>query len=63
MLELNLVANTYKNYFIITCKALGLKINEEKNVYGTKIDFLGIKIDFLTIKACLSKDKLLKTKT
>lgn len=63
VLESNLVADTYGNYFVTICRTLDLKINKEKNVYDTKIDFLNIEIDSMAMEAHLPEDKLLKAKT
>ena len=45
------------------CALLGLKINTEKNICGTLVEFLGIEIDSEAMEARLPESKLLRAKT
>ena len=40
-----------------------MKINEKKNIYDTRAEFLGIEIDTIAMEARLPADKLQKAKT
>lgn len=53
----------FKKHFATPRVMLSLKINEEKNVHDTLLEFLGIEIDSLEAEARLPKDKLLRAKT
>lgn len=62
VLESELLAKEYKEFFAALCAMLGLKIKESKNARGTLTDFLGIEIDTLAMEACLPEKKLSKAK-
>lgn len=63
VLELDLLATAYEEHFSALCAMLGLKINKEKNIRGTRVEFLGIEIDLLAMEARLPEDKLLKARS
>lgn len=63
VLESDLLADAYEKHFATLCTALGLKVNEEKNVRGTLVEFLGIEIDSLAMEARLPESKLQRART
>lgn len=63
VLESDSQADAYEKYFATLCATLGLKINEDKNIRGTLVEFLGIEIDSLAMEARLPKNKLLRART
>lgn len=62
VLESDLLADAYEKHFATLCATLGLKVNEDKNVRGTRVEFLGIEIDSLAMEARLPENKLQKAK-
>lgn len=63
VIESDALADVYEKYFAELCATLGFKINEEKNIRGTLVEFLGIEIDSVAMEARLPQNKLLKAKT
>lgn len=63
VLELNPLANEFEKFFSALCKALGVNVNETKNICGTLAEYLGIEINTVAMEARLPEDKLLKAIT
>lgn len=62
VLDSELQAKEFEEFFLMLCIMLGLKINEDKNICGTLAEFLGIEIDTLAMEARLPKKKPSKAK-
>ena len=58
ILESDALADKYESLFDALCTKLGLKVNEQKDIRGTCVEFLGIEIDSLAIEARLPENKL-----